>query len=78
MVFELLTDTEIIFENVAVDDVVITPGSCPEPVTCNFDEDLCLWTQGHLDMVNWKLVDSQGDLHDHTSGEWLEGRVAFS
>ncbi|XP_037797571.1 MAM and LDL-receptor class A domain-containing protein 2-like [Penaeus monodon] len=68
VVFELLTDTEIIFENVAVDDVVITPGSCPEPVTCNFDEDLCLWTQGHLDMVNWKLVDSQGDLHDHTSG----------
>ena len=30
---------------VAIDDISITPGHCPPVITCDFDLDMCGWTQ---------------------------------
>ncbi|KAK7069136.1 hypothetical protein SK128_025175 [Halocaridina rubra] len=53
---------------VAIDDVTVKQGRCPEPASCNFDLDICLWTQSSVDELNWITVNSLGDLHDHTAG----------
>ncbi|CAL4123025.1 unnamed protein product, partial [Meganyctiphanes norvegica] len=55
--------------SVALDDVLISPGECSEPLTCNFDNGLCLWTQSKDDKVNWEVVKEFGSLHDHNTDD---------
>ena len=55
--------------HIEVDDVTITSGSCPEPINCNFDDGLCLWSQDKFgDTLDWAVVSHHGGLHDHTEG----------
>ncbi|KAG7165102.1 MAM and LDL-receptor class A domain-containing protein 2-like 3 [Homarus americanus] len=63
--------------SLAIDDVKVTPGFCPNPSTCTFDDGLCLWTQSHTDDLDWEVVNSVGDLHDHTnkSGKFVTLRT---
>lgn len=69
VIFEAITGQET-WGSISVDDVKVSPGSCPLPVTCNFDEkDLCLWTQSDNDRANWLLYNKLNDLGDFSNGE---------
>ncbi|XP_071520606.1 MAM and LDL-receptor class A domain-containing protein 1-like [Panulirus ornatus] len=67
VVFEVLTGGSN-WGSLAIDDVKVVPGSCPGLVSCTFDDDLCLWTQNQDDEINWEVVGTLGELHDHTNG----------
>nr|XP_053648027.1 MAM and LDL-receptor class A domain-containing protein 2-like [Cherax quadricarinatus] len=66
VVFEVFTGKGA-WGSIGVDDVKVTPGYCPDPTTCTFDDGLCLWTQSYNDDLDWEVVSVAGDLHDHTS-----------
>lgn len=36
---------------VAIDDVMVNPGACPSPVTCDFEANSCLWE--NMKAVKW-------------------------
>ncbi|XP_069167060.1 MAM and LDL-receptor class A domain-containing protein 1-like [Procambarus clarkii] len=79
VVFEAFTGKDT-WGSLAIDDVMITPGFCPDPATCTFDDGLCLWTQSYSDDLDWEVVNVAGDLHDHTneSGNFLALRIDTS
>lgn len=69
MVFEAITGEET-WGSISVDDVKVSPGSCPLPVTCNFDEeDLCLWSQNEMDGSNWQFHNKLDGLSDFSDGK---------
>ncbi|CAL4242809.1 unnamed protein product, partial [Meganyctiphanes norvegica] len=54
---------------VAVDDILINPGKCDTPLSCTFDDGLCLWTQLDDDTLDMEVVHKYHQLHDHTHGD---------
>ncbi|XP_077978860.1 MAM and LDL-receptor class A domain-containing protein 1-like [Glandiceps talaboti] len=88
-------DYEIIFEaritqtgagDVSLDDIEVTPGQCPPPGFCDFEEGFCSWTNPKpvegLDDSNWLRgqggthTDYTGPSFDHTLGDG-KGYFAF-
>jgi hypothetical protein len=46
----------------AIDDLSITPGVCPPPTDCNFEEySFCNWERSSLGTVDWQLIQGSTD-----------------
>lgn len=58
---------------VSLDDITILPFPCPNPGSCDFEYDMCLYTNLQTDQFDWKLgngliMRSSGPSTDHTTG----------
>jgi hypothetical protein len=65
-----------------LDDLSITPGPCPAPGNCDFEDGLgCGWSQDFQDDLDWLVVQADspanlgGPIYDHT-GMNFEGKLA--
>jgi hypothetical protein len=60
--------------DIAIDDVSLLDGACPAPGSCDFEKDLCTWTNDNADDFDWSRnsgsTGSQGTgpNGDHTLG----------
>ncbi|XP_025084901.1 MAM and LDL-receptor class A domain-containing protein 1-like [Pomacea canaliculata] len=81
----IINNFQVIFEAVvgstvsgyiAIDDITITAGACQDAASCDFEEDLCLWTNAYdgSDKFDWLRVQGSSSTQyvtpsaDHTSG----------
>ncbi|XP_025085528.1 MAM and LDL-receptor class A domain-containing protein 1-like [Pomacea canaliculata] len=79
----LISNFQVVFEGVigssylgdiAIDDITVANGPCPDTSSCDFETGLCLWTNVHdgTDKFDWLrmrgITDSQyvGPVNDHT------------
>ena len=67
--------------NIAIDDVRISKGACPNVATCDFEnQDLCEYQNSQNNDINWIVKSSNGynlgPVYDHTLGTNL-GRFAL-
>uniref|UniRef100_A0A2C9KDP3 MAM domain-containing protein n=1 Tax=Biomphalaria glabrata TaxID=6526 RepID=A0A2C9KDP3_BIOGL len=85
MTLDLMGNYQLIFEgivgsgyrsDIALDDIVVKNGACPNPRTCSFSNDTCLWRnlQDGSDDFDWLRNKGEtasfqtGPSSDHTSG----------
>ncbi|KAK0068562.1 MAM and LDL-receptor class A domain-containing protein 2, partial [Biomphalaria pfeifferi] len=85
MTLDLIGNYQLIFEgivgsgyrsDIALDDIVVKNGACPNPRTCSFSNDTCLWRnlQDGSDDFDWLRNKGEtasfqtGPSSDHTSG----------
>ena len=62
--------------DIAIDDVSLLDGACPLPGSCDFEDDLCTWTnlRGSVDDFDWTRQNGDtasfntGPKADHTEG----------
>ena len=45
---------------IALDDVSITSGQCEAPVACDFDNDMCSWSNVRTQLANWNWAKFTG------------------
>ena len=38
---------------IALDDISLSPGACEAQVSCDFDFDMCSWSNIRTQMANW-------------------------
>ena len=59
--------------DIALDDVTLISGTCPPPQSCDFEADLCDWTQSTNDQFDWlrhrngTASRGTGPMFDHTT-----------
>ncbi|XP_078483559.1 MAM and LDL-receptor class A domain-containing protein 1-like isoform X2 [Ciona intestinalis] len=57
------------YGDIAIDDVTIIPNACPIPMTCDFETDLCDWTNvkwnDKFDWIEGRGIDGLGPQIDH-------------
>lgn len=65
----------LIAGGMAVDDIRLTPTSCPGPVDCDFEQGgICSWIQSTADNFDWIVNNGEtgslntGPSNDHTTG----------
>ena len=75
IIFEGITGTSY-RGDIAIDDVMVTDGPCPDPGNCDFERDLCGYTnRPYLDQFDWMLGNGKtssvytGPKTDHTIGD---------
>lgn len=61
--------------DIAIDDVMISEGPCPDPGNCDFERDLCGYTnRDNIDQFDWQVASgttssfSTGPSTDHSTG----------
>ncbi|XP_041460944.1 MAM and LDL-receptor class A domain-containing protein 2-like [Lytechinus variegatus] len=70
------------YGDIAVDDIALYDGACPTQVECDFEMDLCSWTQDQTNPWQWQRntgptpTPSTGPSYDHSTGSAL-GYYAF-
>nr|XP_054757010.1 MAM and LDL-receptor class A domain-containing protein 2-like [Lytechinus pictus] len=68
--------------DIALDDVILYDGACPQEVTCDFELDFCGWTQDQTDEFDWTRdaggtgSSNTGPSYDHSTGT-AEGFYAY-
>ncbi|XP_035827621.1 MAM and LDL-receptor class A domain-containing protein 1-like [Aplysia californica] len=62
------------FSDIAIDDIELTDSPCLDLLDCDFEKDLCAWTQNQQDDLDWELNSGKtnslytGPAADHTIG----------
>lgn len=52
--------------DIAIDDIKVVPGVCPLPASCDFELNLCGWSQMRTDVFDW--VTKSGDTPSIATG----------
>ncbi|KAL5006371.1 hypothetical protein ScPMuIL_015177 [Solemya velum] len=55
--------------DIALDDILVTNGACPASKTCDFEVDLCGWTNNHA------TLDTEWSRHSNTAGLYTNGPI---